>query len=70
MLAAIAPATSVGAEYLKTAPKDGAVPRGKVVSVDDGECPPGEIKEVTGGSLDRSIPRRTRCVKRPDEAKK
>jgi hypothetical protein len=57
-------------EYLKEAPKDGEIPYGKVVYVDDGTCPKGEIKEVTGGSREKSIPRKSRCVKRPIESTK
>ena len=56
-------------EYLKKVPKDGEVPYGKVVYVDDGKCPRGEIREITGGSQEKSIPRRTRCVKRPAQSK-
>ena len=55
--------------YLKVAPKDGEIPYGKVVYVDDGTCPKGEIKEITGGSREKSISRKTRCVKRPAESK-
>jgi hypothetical protein len=51
--------------YPKKAPKDGEVPHGKVVIVDDGKCPKGEVKEITGGSHDKGIPRKTRCIKRP-----
>jgi hypothetical protein len=53
-------------EYLKEAPPSGALPRGKVVYVDDGACPKGEVKEITGGSESKSIPRAVRCVKRTD----
>ena len=54
-------------EYLKEIPKDGEIPYGKVVYVDDKKCPKGEIKEITGGSQEKKIPRKTRCVKRPRE---
>lgn len=50
---------------LKEVPRDGDVPYGKVVLVDDGTCPKGEVKEITGGSREKAIPRKTRCVKRP-----
>lgn len=53
-------------EYLKEVPKDGDIPHGKVVYVDDKKCPKGEIKEITGGSQEKAIPRKTRCVKRPN----
>jgi hypothetical protein len=52
-------------ETLKEVPKDGEIPHGKIVYVDDKKCPKGEIKEITGGSKDKAIPRRIRCVKRP-----
>ena len=53
---------------LKEVPKDGEIPYRKIVLVDDGTCPKGEVKEITGGSRERSIPRKTRCVKRPAKA--
>jgi len=53
-------------EYLKEEPPKGSVPYLRVVYVDDGTCPSGEVKEITGGSLQRNIPRQVRCVKRPD----
>lgn len=56
--------------YLKKAPAEGDIPHGKIVYVDDGRCPKGEIKEITGGSREKSIPRKTRCIKRPDEPRK
>ena len=56
---------SVGAaqgQVLKTEPGDGALPSGKKVLVDDGTCPAGQIKEVTGGSKVAHIARSTRCI--------
>ena len=52
--------------YLKDEPPKGSVPYGKIVYVDDGTCPSGEVKEITGGSQAKSIARKVRCVKRPD----
>jgi hypothetical protein len=52
-------------EYLKEEPPKGTLPYRKVVYVDDGTCPRGEVKEVTGGSQEKSVPRTVRCVKRP-----
>lgn len=70
MLAAVVPALALaGPDILKEVPKEGEVPYGKVIYVDDGKCPRGEIKEITGGSREKSIPRKTRCVKRPDVSK-
>jgi hypothetical protein len=53
-------------EVLKEEPPKNSLPRGKIVYVDDGTCPPGEIKEITGGSQEKGIPRQVRCVKRPN----
>jgi hypothetical protein len=53
-------------EYLKEEPPKGAIPYRQIVYVDDGTCPSGEVKEITGGSLQRSIPRKVRCIKRLD----
>ena len=52
-------------EYLKEEPPKDSLPYRKVVYVDDGTCPKGEVKEITGGSQTKSIPRKVRCVKRP-----
>ena len=54
-----------GVEYLKQDPPKGSLPYGKIAYVDDGSCPAGEVKEVTGGSDQKSVPRAVRCVKRP-----
>lgn len=55
-------------EILKEVPKSGTIRYREVVYVDDGTCPKGEIKEITGGNRDKSIPRKVRCVKRPASA--
>ena len=51
--------------YLTEMPSSRQLSYGKVVYVDDGECPPGEIKEVRGGSKERGIARQVRCIARP-----
>jgi hypothetical protein len=53
------------ADYLKEEPLPGTLPYRKVVHVDDGTCPAGEVTEITGGSQEKAIPRRVRCIKRP-----
>jgi len=53
-------------DYLKEEPAKNTLPYRKVVYVDDGTCPKGEVKEITGGSQGKSIPRTVRCIKRPD----
>jgi hypothetical protein len=63
------PACAGATDVLKKMPKEGDVPYGKIVYVDDGKCPKGEIKEVTGGSQQKGVARKTRCVKRPPEVK-
>jgi Family of unknown function (DUF6719) len=68
LLAVVVPLATVactGIQYLTVEPPAGAIPTGKIVYVDDGTCPQGEVKEVTGGSLHASIPRTVRCVERP-----
>jgi hypothetical protein len=42
--------TTAGGEVRKQEPPPGALRPGQTVLVDDGSCPPGQIKQVTGGS--------------------
>jgi hypothetical protein len=49
---------------LRKEPPAGSVPTGSSVLVDDGSCPRGMIKEITGGNLERNVPRGRRCVTR------
>ena len=56
----------VKVEYLKEEPPKDSLRYGQVVYVDDGTCPAGQVKEITGGNSRRSIPRKVQCVKRPD----
>ena len=66
-LACLLPCSTWAAiEVLKEEPPKSALRRGEVVYVDDGTCPVGEIKEITGGNEARGIPRKVRCVKRPN----
>ena len=51
--------------YLPKEPAPGELPYGKVVYVDDGLCPSGEVKEVTGGTREEGIAQKVRCIKRP-----
>ena len=53
---------------LKEMPKEGEIPFGVSVLVDDRKCPRGEIKEVIGGSREKNIARQVRCVPRPQRA--
>jgi hypothetical protein len=40
-------------EYLKEVPKEGEIPYGKVIYVDDKKCTKGEVKELTGAARKR-----------------
>ena len=66
-LATAALLVSIGAaqsQVLKNEPAAGNLPLGKKVLVDDGTCPAGQIKQVTGGSNTQQIARSTKCVPR------
>jgi hypothetical protein len=55
----------VGAqEILKSEPAAGALPAGTTVLVDDGTCPKGQIKQVTGGKRVDGVQRQKKCIKR------
>lgn len=58
-------ATGASAEMPKQMPKDGVLSPGEVVLVDDGRCPAGEVKQVTGGNKAKNIPREVKCVPKP-----
>ena len=53
-------------EILKEELLKNTLRHGEIVNFDDGTCPAGEVKEITGGDQRKSIPRRVRCVKRPE----
>ncbi|MDR7144155.1 DUF6719 family protein [Rhizobium sp. BE258] len=48
---------------LKEEPAKGTLPTGKKVLVDDGTCPPGQVKQVTGATAGN--PRIKECVPMP-----
>ncbi|MCS3454549.1 hypothetical protein M2366_000588 [Aeromonas sp. BIGb0405] len=52
-------------EYLKQDPPPGGVPPGKLVYVDDGKCPDGQVKKLRGGDGSKNLPRHVECVPRP-----
>ncbi|MDO9404769.1 MAG: hypothetical protein Q7T87_12125 [Polaromonas sp.] len=58
-------AQAADSTILKEMPPDRDLRQGRSVYVDDGTCPAGEVKQVTGGNRDKGIPRRVECVKRP-----
>lgn len=47
-----------------TEPASGTLPFGQKVLVDDGSCPSGQIKQVTGGN-GSNIPRARKCIPFP-----
>ncbi|MQA64515.1 MAG: hypothetical protein GEU76_01225 [Alphaproteobacteria bacterium] len=51
-------------EFLKSEPKEGTLSAGRVVYVDDGTCPNGQVKKVTGGSSEQGTRRQRECVSR------
>lgn len=51
-------------QTLKTEPPSGKLSFGSKVLVDDGSCPAGQIKQVTGGNGD-GIPRKRECIVKP-----
>jgi hypothetical protein len=48
--------------YLKKEPLPGELRPGEVVYVDDGYCPEGQIKKVTGGNFSQNMPVMRECV--------
>ena len=65
LLAAAAQAAAAQT-ILKEEPKQNLLKHGVVVLVDDGSCPAGQIKEVTGGKDDGAtrVNRSRRCIPR------
>lgn len=71
LLCANAAATaSTPIQMLKEMPVKGTLRQGDVVYVDNGRCPPGEVKKITGGNQSSGVPRHVECVKRPVEPAK
>lgn len=69
--AAAAPAPAAPPEpippILKSEPPGGQLPHGVKVWVDDGSCPAGFIKEITGGNVSIGLARTRACVERRDK---
>jgi hypothetical protein len=62
-------ASMANAEVLKRDPPMGALKPGQRVLVDDGSCPPGQIKQLIGGDHVKAggrkqVERRRSCVRR------
>jgi hypothetical protein len=58
-------ATPAPAVVLKQEPAPGTLAYGKQVYVDDGTCPSGQIKLITGGNKSMGLSRQKKCVPRP-----
>ncbi|MBU2410415.1 MAG: hypothetical protein KKC79_17410 [Gammaproteobacteria bacterium] len=58
-------AASTSVDILKEEPPKGTVRRGDVIYVDDGRCPAGEVKKITGGNTQAGVARQVECVKKP-----
>ncbi|MDR3520916.1 MAG: hypothetical protein P4L54_04795 [Acidocella sp.] len=57
-------------QYLTKEPPTGALPSGQVVLVDDGTCPAGQIKQVTGGNGSAAAGgtgRQRKCIPKPPQ---
>jgi hypothetical protein len=53
-------------QTMKSEPKSGTLGAGVKVLVDDGSCPAGEIKQVTGGNNMKGIGRKRECIPRSE----
>ena len=65
LVAGAAGAVSAPVALLKQMPAKGTVRQGEVVYVDDGRCPSGAVKKITGGNQKAGVARQVECVKRP-----
>lgn len=59
-------AASTAPVVLKEMPAKGVLRLGEVIYVDDGTCPAGEVKKITGGNQKTGVARQVECVKRPE----
>ena len=64
-IALLLTATFGCAQYSTETPPPGALQGGQVSYVDDGSCPPGQIKRVTGADAQMGTRRHAECVRRP-----
>lgn len=47
---------------MKTEPGPGTLSSGVKILVDDGTCPAGQIKQVTGGNNAQGVARKRECI--------
>jgi hypothetical protein len=59
------PTTAPRTTIVKEEPPIGQLPTGEIVLVDDGTCPPGQIKRVIGGNLAMHQSRLRSCIPHP-----
>lgn len=65
-LSLLAVSSDAAPALLRDMPAQGALRLGEVAYVDDGKCPSGQVKKVTGGNQKTGIARQVECVKRPE----
>ena len=65
MAAPYVPQAGTTAQILTTEPAVGQLPAGARVLIDDGTCPAGQLKQVTGSNDAAGQPRLRSCVPRP-----
>ncbi|WP_034883472.1 hypothetical protein M728_004016 (plasmid) [Ensifer sp. WSM1721] len=58
-------AISACTQTLTAEPGPGKLASGAKVLVDDGTCPEGQIKQITGGNNAAGIGRKRECIARP-----
>ncbi len=65
LVAALGPAVAASTPRASDLePAAGTIATGISVLVDDGTCPAGQIKQITGGDTKRGVARVRRCVRR------
>jgi len=65
ILSVILVACEASTPILTTAPPPGTLRAGQRALVDDGTCPAGQVREVTGAQFVGTGTRQSRCIPRP-----
>ncbi len=65
LLVALFTLTACQSTMVTSEPGPGKLRSGSKVLVDDGSCPNGQVKQVTGGNNKKGIERKRECVARP-----
>ena len=63
-VAALSASAACATTTVKQEPPDGQLRYGQRLLVDDGSCPAGQIKELTGGKSTHGVKRLRRCIHR------